>query len=620
MRAFLSTSLLLISATVCFSQKVLRDSLMNVLESAEKVDSIYIDLLNDLSFEFIKSDPASSLPYINDAIQKADSIGYLSGLVRATTNKGSSFWVIGLHDQALIYYLRALSIDTQRIPKEYVRLTNNIGEVFKKKSLYDSAMKYYKEGWEMIRFIEDNKPSMVANNMAEAFLLKDNLDSAIFYFKEARKLATQANDQRGLAYSYDGLADVHYRMGILEAALQLQQDALTIRVQIEDNRAVIQSHLKLASYLFSKGNKRKGKSNIDEAEKISEKINAMDLLLEVYQAKSDFFEREKNLVAAYNTLKKYEELKDRIRKEEFASSLNNIQSALLTELSLREHQLEDQRRETLARINRGRLYFAIISFILVGIIISLLGLYQRKRRLILHQEEKDELISKLQVRNKNLEEFNSVISHNLREPLTQIIGYAKFYEKGHTDMEVGEIIQHIKKSAFRIDQTIRELSTVLNEKDPKQSDFREIPIRTFIQEAIETFRNELEQIPHTISLELDDQLTIHSYRPFLFDIFYHLFSNSLKFRCSSTELQITIRGEIKEETLLMSVIDNGIGFDSEKVGEKIFKMYQKFHPEAKGRGIGLYVAKSRIDSLGGEITVKSKPREGSTFTVKIPLS
>ena len=121
------------SFLMSFPQKPLRDSLIKEIEDYPKVDSTYIDLLNELSFEFIKSDPSKALPYINETIRLADSIAYTSGLIRATTNKGNSFWVVGLHDQALSHYLLAISQGARDYPVDYARLNNNIGEVFKKK-------------------------------------------------------------------------------------------------------------------------------------------------------------------------------------------------------------------------------------------------------------------------------------------------------------------------------------------------------------------------------------------------------------------------------------------------------------------------------------------------------
>ncbi len=261
----------------------------------------------------------------------------------------------------------------------------------------------------------------------------------------------------------------------------------------------------------------------------------------------------------------------------------------------------------------------IIFSILVILSIAFYYQYREKIRLLKHQKEKDQLIKQLTIRNKNLEEFNSVISHNLREPLTQIIGYSRFFEKGESNLSPEEIIGHIKQSSFKIDQTIRELSTVLNEKEPKSEDLKPVNIQDLIGDVIEGFKHQMEEIGPLVEIDVATDLNVKSYTPFLRDILYHLISNAFKFRCD-TRLEISIRAWLENDRLLLVVTDNGLGFDMKRAESKLFKMYQRFHAETEGRGVGLYIVKNRVDSLNGEITVKSSPGSGSTFTVSLPAN
>ena len=64
--------------------------------------------------------------------------------------------------------------------------------------------------------------------------------------------------------------------------------------------------------------------------------------------------------------------------------------------------------------------------------------------------------------------------------------------------------------------------------------------------------------------------------------------------------------------------DNGVGIDLAQAGANVFKLYQRFHPQYPGRGVGLYLTKTHVESMGGRIAVRSQVGEGSQFTITLP--
>ncbi|MEQ9403800.1 MAG: tetratricopeptide repeat-containing sensor histidine kinase [Cyclobacteriaceae bacterium] len=616
----LSASLLFLFLLPVYSQKELRDSLINRLEQTRVIDSAYIDILNELSFEFIKSEPAKSLPYINEAIRLADSFSYSPGLVRATSNKGSSFWVVGLQDQALSYYLLALSLSDENNHLDRARLNNNIGEVFKKKKLYDSAMLYYSEAWGIARKILKRKPSIIAYNIAETYLFKGEIDSSSHYYNLGRQFADESGDRRGLAYALFGLAEIKFREGKFPEALELMKESLSIRLQIEDTRGAIQNYLKIADYYLKSNSFNLSSENIQIAKGLSKEINANDLLLEISYLEYMLLTADERYKEASIVLNSYQQLKDSLRTHEFTNTVEKIKSSLLAEISSKENDLLIQEQKTANRSSQSRLMFVITLAVLLIITIGLVYQFREKERMVKHQAEKDLLIDKLRSRNKNLEEFNSVISHNLREPLTQIIGYSKFYENGNTGLNTDEIIGHIKKSSFKIDQTIRDLSTVLNEREPEPSEYRKINLRKAIADILENFDEEIKATGASVSLKIDSEISIKSYGPFLHDIFHHLISNSLRFRSNERTLKLTIEGRIRKKKLTVTIVDNGTGMDLKEVKKKMFRMYQRFDPVKSGRGIGLYLVNNRVSVLSGSISVESEKDGGTTFQITLPIA
>ncbi len=252
---------------------------------------------------------------------------------------------------------------------------------------------------------------------------------------------------------------------------------------------------------------------------------------------------------------------------------------------------------------------------LSDLIVAAIG--KQKRNLL--KEEKEELIKKLRSRNESLKEFNSVISHNLREPLTQIIGLSDVLK---SDVDTGiseykEIIPKIFASSQRVDKVIKELSTILNESDPKPSDFRWLSVEKILKEALDLLKNEVSER----GVELHEEITLKklkSYKPYLIDILYHLLSNSLKFSDQEKSLKIEFSSYEDEFHYYLKLTDNGLGINLHEFGDKIFKMYQRFHLSIEGRGMGLFIVKSRVNAINGSITIQSKENAGTAFIIKLP--
>ena len=82
---------------------------------------------------------------------------------------------------------------------------------------------------------------------------------------------------------------------------------------------------------------------------------------------------------------------------------------------------------------------------------------------------------------------------------------------------------------------------------------------------------------------------------------------------------IKIIAEVIDENLIITVKDNGIGFDTEKHGHKIFQLYSRFHDHIEGKGMGLFLVKSHVEMMEGKIELESSPWKGATFRIILPL-
>ena len=111
----------------------------------------------------------------------------------------------------------------------------------------------------------------------------------------------------------------------------------------------------------------------------------------------------------------------------------------------------------------------------------------------------------------------------------------------------------------------------------------------------------------------DEMLTIKSY---LHSIFLNLITNSIKYRQNCIAPVIEITSARLENKIQLVFKDNGIGMDIIKYSRDVFGLYKRFHNHVEGKGIGLYMVKTQLETLGGTISIASAVNKGTEFTIE----
>jgi len=234
------------------------------------------------------------------------------------------------------------------------------------------------------------------------------------------------------------------------------------------------------------------------------------------------------------------------------------------------------------------------------------------------EREKGELINKLFKKNQNLEELAYVVSHNMRGPLTQIIGLSQLYNDPQSKGLESEIVQRIKESSFELDAVIKDLSEILKQQEDATELIEELPFKSLTEEVLKQVKSEFEDVDSKIQLSARPGLIIYGKKSQIQNIIYTLLSNSFKYRKKETLLEINVTARKRQNKIILSFADNGLGIDLKKYEMKVFRMYQRFHPEIEGTGIGLFIVKNQIEAMGGSIEVSSSPMDGTIFTIELP--
>ncbi|MGV3541461.1 MAG: PAS domain-containing sensor histidine kinase, partial [Rufibacter sp.] len=232
------------------------------------------------------------------------------------------------------------------------------------------------------------------------------------------------------------------------------------------------------------------------------------------------------------------------------------------------------------------------------------------------QQEKIRLTEDLLRQNKDLAQFGFIVSHNLRAPVANILGLTHLLPKHLDSPEASsKIIENLKGASQHLDTVIRDLNQILTVRQEVVELKEQINLQTEVQSLLNSLRQQTEACGVTISLDFAGGTEVYAVRSYVTSILQNLLTNAIKYRSPRRPLLVQISTLANPEYLCLSMADNGLGIDLDKEKDNLFKLYKRFHFHTEGKGMGLHLAKTQIEALGGKITVESTPQAGTTFTV-----
>jgi signal transduction histidine kinase len=252
--------------------------------------------------------------------------------------------------------------------------------------------------------------------------------------------------------------------------------------------------------------------------------------------------------------------------------------------------------------------------------------------------------------NNEVQRFAYIVSHDLRSPLVNIMGFTSELEQLRTDIfrrvaalghagsgsapaadndtilkgedkqlsqDFSEALGFIKSSIAKMDRLI---SAILNLTREGRREFE--PVRIDMHELIEaivaTVAHQAAEAEARISIErlpdiVSDRLAVEQ-------IFSNLIDNALKYLKPGARGEITIRGRTRSDIAIFEVADNGRGINP-RDHQRIFDLFRRAGAQDKpGQGIGLAHVRTLVRRLGGTISVHSEPNNGATFTIMLPIT
>jgi signal transduction histidine kinase len=223
--------------------------------------------------------------------------------------------------------------------------------------------------------------------------------------------------------------------------------------------------------------------------------------------------------------------------------------------------------------------------------------------------------------NSELEQFASIASHDLKEPLRKVQTLTELLERKEADRlsdEGRDYLERTSAAGERMQELIDDLlkfSRVATQGNP----FEEVDLRRVAEQAVSDLEAVIGETGGTV--EVGDLPTVKADPLQMRQLLQNLISNALKFHREGVAPVVTIAGETRGRFAEFWVSDNGIGFEP-RFNARIFKVFERLHGRGAypGTGIGLALCRKIVDRHGGSITAESTPGEGSTFTVRLHAS
>ncbi|WP_256009629.1 PAS domain-containing sensor histidine kinase [Desertivirga xinjiangensis] len=250
---------------------------------------------------------------------------------------------------------------------------------------------------------------------------------------------------------------------------------------------------------------------------------------------------------------------------------------------------------------------------------GVLGIYDDITERKVEEERQKKVTADLIQKNIGLRQFSYIVSHNLRSPISKILGLASLFEKEDTNPINQELIEYLVNEVSNLDTVVKDLNTIVSCHDSGNQQIEQISLIDKMQLIQQALGDEIMQTGAQITWDFSQVEKLRSLRAYFYSIMFNLISNAIKYKHPDRPLKIHVESGLEADYIYISVKDNGLGIDLARYGTKIFGLYNRFHTgNIPGKGIGLNLVKTQAETLGGRVELESTVDEGTTFRVYLP--
>lgn len=224
--------------------------------------------------------------------------------------------------------------------------------------------------------------------------------------------------------------------------------------------------------------------------------------------------------------------------------------------------------------------------------------------------------NKLELRNAQLLGYNNIVAHNLRAPTTSISALVSMLKEAKDYEEAKSYFPKLQKVTQAINTLVDDLLIyvrILNDDD--QVKMENIVMEPLIGATLDLYVETLDKETIEVKTDFSAWEEIKFSKIYLQSVIQNLISNAIKYRDINKKSVIVVRTSWENGKKVLVVEDNGLGVDLSRYGRDIFKLYKRFHRGLSGKGMGLFLVRTQLESLNANIEVSSELGRGTAFKI-----
>ncbi len=574
-----------------------------------------------------------SLDYLQRSLEIEISINNKSGIAECLNHIGIIDGLRGNYASALDSYFQALDIQEEISDKSGLAYTHqNIGVIYYQQGDYSKTLDSYNESLRLREEIGETRGiAQLTFNMGVVYHDQNMYEEALEYYLEGLKMKAILGDRRGVADGYLNIGKLFADQDLYSEAVENQQVSLKIAREINSNWGKVNalvalgtSYFRLEQYIRSRNNLLEGIELAKEAKLVESLREAAGVLSMVEKELGDYR-------AAYEAQLLYQQISDSLSNEVVTKEITRLATEYEFNQVKDSIQFANEREKLILdqkiRAQRNTQWISITTVIVLVIVIAILYRYYRLKQtsnLQLAQknqeiQENNELLTSLNTEKNNL---IGIVAHDLKNPLSNIIGAVNLIDTLEPGEEEPELIDVIRDSSARMLNMITEILNVESiEENIKEVHVKAHDISSSTHDVCDQLAGKASAKQISIKRSIEKNLLGMVDPLFFSQVVENLISNAIKFSPNGKEIDIHLSN--KQNKMLLEVKDEGPGI-TESDMKRLFYRFQRLSAKPTGQesstGLGLSIVKQFVDKMGGRVWAESVPGEGASFFVEVKSS
>ncbi len=602
---------------VSYSQdQVLADSALKVLNSGISIsDKEKLKLYRTISGN--STSPGQVISYSGKLIESAWELDRLNLVFQGYRNLGYAYTRSGDLDKAIETYYQLMriadSVGNDLIAGEAM---SNMATTYKSNKDYTKArllefeaIQYFKAAGDSLRMAAQYL------NLGNTYYYLDRFDSAMLMLSAAM---AHSDNKYLIPYTNGTAALVLAKLGENDTAEYLLNRALKSWEDTRDHYAMADTKVQFGGICFEQGRTREAIDYLLDGYRIARENGLKEQIQDGARILSEIYMRQEDYPTALQYQTEYYTYRDSLINAESIKKMADQRIDYEVGLKQAEVDLLEARQENQRIILMG---LAIFLFVVVVVLIIIYRFYTTKNRLSKELATQKDQLERL---NHTKDKFFSIISHDLRSPVSAFLGVSRMIRmlvKSNKTKELMEMTDDIDESVQRLSSL---LDNLLNWAVQQQGHFPNVPEKVNVKELLDNMMVSFSYMAKgkhlSLSNSIDEPVYLWADKNSTATIFRNLINNALKFTGDGGSIEIS--SIIREGMAHISISDTGVGIPQEKL-EALFQLQAKKSTYGtkgeKGLGLGLQLVNEFIIMNNGRIAIDSEEGKGTTFTVSLPL-